>query len=162
MYINIVYPLKLSLIFAQLNHTKMIRFSNRVNYGLQFLLFLDVDTEDYSDIQRAALSCGIPYKFLEAIAVDLKKHGILDVKRGAGGGYKLARHSGEVFLSDVVMALEKTRPKPRPKEMEPIRKVVYETLDEATSGFWRLMQEISLRRLQQKYNENTEKVMYYI
>jgi Rrf2 family transcriptional regulator, cysteine metabolism repressor len=140
----------------------MIRFSSRVKYGLQFLLFLDVDNEEYSDIQRAALSCGIPYKFLEAIAVDLKKHGILDVKRGAGGGYKLARPSGEVFLSDVVMALEKTNPKPRAKEMDPIQKVVYETLDEATSGFWRLMQEISLLRIQQKYNENTEKVMYYI
>jgi Rrf2 family transcriptional regulator, cysteine metabolism repressor len=140
----------------------MIRFSNRVNYGLQFLLFLDVDTEDYSDIQRAALSCGIPHKFLEAIAVDLKKHGILDVKRGAGGGYKLARHPGEVFLSDVVRALEKTRPKQRPQDMELIPKVVYETLDEATSGFWRLMQEISLRKIQQKYHENAEKVMYYI
>jgi hypothetical protein len=93
----LVNPFKLSLIFAQLIHTKMIRFSSRVNYGLQFLLFLDVDTEDYSDIQRAALSCGIPYKFLEAIAVDLKKHGILDVKRGAGGGYKLARDSGRSF-----------------------------------------------------------------
>jgi hypothetical protein len=46
--------------------------------------------------------------------------------------------------------------------MELIQKVVYETLDEATSGFWRLMQEISLRSIQQKYNENTEKVMYYI
>src|SRR5690554_7230470 len=97
--------MKTRVIFAIQNHTKMLRFSNKIKYGLQFLLFLDVDTETYTDIQRAALSCEIPHKFLEGIAVSLKKHGILEVKRGAGGGYRLSREAEAVTLGQVVQAL---------------------------------------------------------
>src|SRR5690554_2926237 len=100
--------MKTRVIFAIQNHTKMLRFSNKIKYGLQFLLFLDVDTEEYTDIQRAALSCELPHKFLEGIAVSLKKHGILEVKRGAGGGYRLSREAEAVTLGQVVQADRKS------------------------------------------------------
>lgn len=140
----------------------MIRFSNRLKYGLQFLLYLDVDIENYTDIQRAAISCEIPQKFLESIAVDLKKNGILEVKRGAGGGYRLLRHPSEVLLSDVVKALDKSEPKPYKESMELTHKVVVETLDGAIDEFWRHLSKITLEQMQNRYYENVDKIMYYI
>jgi Rrf2 family protein len=140
----------------------MIRFPNRLKYGLQFLLFLDVDIEDYTDIQRAALSCEIPQKFLESIAVDLKKNGILEVKRGAGGGYKLTRHPGEVLLSEVVKALDKSEPKPLKKTIELTNKVVEETLGNAIDDFWNQMSKVTLEQMQERYYANVDKIMYYI
>jgi len=140
----------------------MIRFSNRLRYGLQFLLYLDVDIEDYTDIQRAALSCEIPQKFLESIAVDLKKSGILQVKRGAGGGYRLTRHPGEVLLSEVVKALDKSEPRASRNTGELTGKVVEETLGTAIDDFWKQLSEVTLEKMQERYYANVDKIMYYI
>ena len=141
----------------------MMRFSNRIKYGLRFLVFLGMNNESYTDIQKAAISCNLPYKFLEAIAVDLKKHKILKVKRGAGGGYLLNRHPEEISISDIVHALERSSARTGSGEQDILAKVVNETLDTVTAGFLKLMENISLSYIQQKYQENTEKkIMYYI
>ncbi|HBX88702.1 MAG TPA: hypothetical protein DEG09_08830 [Marinilabiliaceae bacterium] len=151
-----------SVIFAILNHTKMLRFPNKIKYGLQFLLYLDVDTEDYTDIQRAAISCEIPHKFLEGIAVALKKHGILEVKRGAGGGYKLTRDARNITLGEIVTALSRVSEKPHPKSMELTGQVVDEVFDETVKQFWEILNKQSLHQMQQKYYESADKLMYYI
>jgi Rrf2 family transcriptional regulator, cysteine metabolism repressor len=140
----------------------MIRFSNKIKYGLQFLLFIDVDNEALTDIQRAAISCNIPHKFLESIAVDLKKNGILEVKRGAGGGYKLAKHPKEISLADVVRSLEKNEIIPYKNNGELTRQVVEETLDKTINDFWESMETQSLHEIQKNYYENADKIMYYI
>lgn len=150
------------IIFVIQNHTKMLRFSNKIKYGLQFLLFLDVDSEDFTDIQRAALSCEIPQKFLEGIAVSLKKHGILEVKRGAGGGYRLSRTPKEVTLAQIVDALESVSPKVGASNNELTSQVVEETLNDTIDQFWALLQNISLHQIQKKYYESADKLMYYI
>jgi Rrf2 family protein len=48
----------------------------------------------------------IPKKFLEAILLDLKNHGILASKKGKGGGYELARHPSEVTLGHIIRILD--------------------------------------------------------
>lgn len=44
----------------------------------------------------------IPRKFLEAILLDLKKHGILESKKGKGGGYFLLRPPRSISLGEVI------------------------------------------------------------
>ena len=44
----------------------------------------------------------IPRKFLEAILVELRNNGLLYSKMGANGGYYLAKHPEEIFLSQVI------------------------------------------------------------
>ncbi len=44
----------------------------------------------------------IPKKFLEAILLDLRNAGILNSKKGKGGGYYLIKPPGEVNLATVV------------------------------------------------------------
>lgn len=140
----------------------MIRFSNRVKYGLQFLLFLSIDDEDFTGIQRAAISCDIPQKFLEAIAVDLKKSGMLEVKRGAGGGYRLNKETHEIRLSDVVESLEGKDAKTDVKSGDLVLQVVDRTLNDSVNGFWDVMRAVSLQQIQNQYTESADKLMYYI
>lgn len=140
----------------------MLRFSNKVKYGLQFLLFLDVDTEEYTDIQRAAISCEIPHKFLEGIAVTLKKHGILEVKRGAGGGYRLTRDPQSVSLAQIIEALEGISGKPNSKSLELTGQVIDEILADTIVEFRKQMESITLQDIHKKYYESADKLMYYI
>jgi Rrf2 family protein len=49
---------------------------------------------------------GIPKKFMENILHDLKRAGIVRTRRGASGGYWLARPPEEISLADVIRAVE--------------------------------------------------------
>ncbi len=48
----------------------------------------------------------IPKKFMENILHDLKRAGIVRTRRGASGGYWLARPSEEITLAEVIRAVE--------------------------------------------------------
>jgi Rrf2 family protein len=48
----------------------------------------------------------IPLQFLEHILLELKHNGIVRARRGAKGGYWLARPADEVTIADVVRAVE--------------------------------------------------------
>jgi Rrf2 family protein len=49
---------------------------------------------------------GIPKKFMENILHDLKRAGIVRTRRGASGGYWLARPAEEIALAEVIRAVE--------------------------------------------------------
>jgi Rrf2 family protein len=49
---------------------------------------------------------GIPKKFMENILHDLKRAGIVRTRRGASGGYWLARPAEEIVLADIIRAVE--------------------------------------------------------
>ena len=51
-------------------------------------------------------SQGIPKKFMENILHDLKRAGVVRTRRGASGGYWLARPAEEIVLADVIRAVE--------------------------------------------------------
>jgi Rrf2 family protein len=48
---------------------------------------------------------GIPKKFLELILLDLKNHGILQSKKGKGGGYFLGKTPETISVGNVVRVL---------------------------------------------------------
>ncbi|MGH3665777.1 MAG: RrF2 family transcriptional regulator [Egibacteraceae bacterium] len=55
---------------------------------------------------QVAATQGIPAKFLERILNDLRRAGIVRSRRGADGGYWLARDADQVTLADVIRAVE--------------------------------------------------------
>jgi Rrf2 family protein len=59
-----------------------------------------VKAEQISEAQR------IPLNFLENILAELRRAGIVESRRGAAGGYLLARPPAEVSLADVIRAVE--------------------------------------------------------
>lgn len=56
--------------------------------------------------ERIAQSQRIPLKFVENILITLKRAGIVNAKRGASGGYWLARPASEITMADVIRAVE--------------------------------------------------------
>jgi Rrf2 family protein len=81
--------------------------SKKSKYGLKALLVLGQEAGRgpvlVSDIaQREA----IPQKFLEAILLELKRHGIVESKKGKGGGYFLRRRPADITFGEVIRVLD--------------------------------------------------------
>ncbi|HSM00005.1 MAG TPA: Rrf2 family transcriptional regulator, partial [Candidatus Limnocylindria bacterium] len=57
-------------------------------------------------IKELADRNGIPKKFLELILLELKNAGIVQSKRGVGGGYLLARRPESVRSTEIIEAIE--------------------------------------------------------
>lgn len=57
-------------------------------------------------IQSISEQQNIPKKFLEQILNDLRAAGILESKRGLGGGYRLRRPPERVTLAEVIRLIE--------------------------------------------------------
>src|SRR5215217_5241070 len=56
--------------------------------------------------EHLAESQGIPLQFLEHILLDLKHARLVRAKRGARGGYWLARSPDDITVADVIRAVE--------------------------------------------------------
>jgi Rrf2 family protein len=56
--------------------------------------------------ERLAAAQDIPLQFLEHILLELKHHGIVRARRGAKGGYWLARPADDVTIADLIRAVE--------------------------------------------------------
>lgn len=48
----------------------------------------------------------IPRRFLEAILLELRRHGLVVSQRGKAGGYALARPASDISFADVIRAID--------------------------------------------------------
>lgn len=48
----------------------------------------------------------IPLKFLEGILLDLKKNGLLESKKGKGGGYFLNKPANDITIASIIRVLD--------------------------------------------------------
>ncbi len=77
--------------------------SKRAKYAINALVYLArQEAQKPILISRIAEDEHIPKKFLEAILLELKHAGILNSKKGKGGGYYLHKDPGEVSLADIM------------------------------------------------------------
>lgn len=84
-----------------------MKLSKRGEYGLKALIDLAAsEGEDVIRIRELAEREQIPVKFLEQILLSLKHAGLLQSRRGANGGYYLARSPEEITLGQVVRVLD--------------------------------------------------------
>lgn len=85
----------------------LMQIPRKVDYGLRAVIYLSSqDSEKCCSLAEIARQQGIPRKFLEKIVQDLIRSGLIKSKRGACGGYALARSPGEISFHDVIEALE--------------------------------------------------------
>lgn len=83
--------------------------SQKTRYALKALLLLaEADKAKKSPVLIAELAGrgNMPQKFLEAILLELKNHGLLQSKKGKGGGYRLAKSTEEIKVGTVIRILE--------------------------------------------------------
>jgi Rrf2 family protein len=77
--------------------------SKKAKYAIKALLAL-ADPQRAQPVRIADLAREeqIPPKFLELILLGLKNHGVLQSRKGKGGGYLLARAPSEIYLGQIV------------------------------------------------------------
>ncbi|MEW1830145.1 Rrf2 family transcriptional regulator [Streptomyces sp. NPDC088196] len=84
-----------------------MRISARADYAVRAVLELAVHGDDGPvKAETIATTQDIPHKFLEGILGDLRRAGIVDSRRGGGGGYRLARAAGAITVADVIRAVD--------------------------------------------------------
>ena len=116
--------------------------SKKAKYGLRALLFL---AKEYGHgpvlISEISQRESIPKKFLELILLDLKNQGVLQSKKGKGGGYFLAKAPQVVTLGHVIRALDGPLA-PLPCVSQTAYVKCEECKDEMTCGIRIVMKEV--------------------
>ena len=81
--------------------------SKKTIYGLQAAILLAKRYESGPVlITDLAKEGRIPKKFLEAILLELRKNGILNSKKGKGGGYVLGKDPQDISIGDIIRTLD--------------------------------------------------------
>lgn len=70
------------------------------------MLEIAAGTPNLVKSESIAESQQIPAKFLEQILAELRRAGLVTSRRGAVGGYALARPAAEISVADVIRAVE--------------------------------------------------------
>ncbi len=77
--------------------------SKKAKYAIKALIALaGREREEPMRIADLAREEQIPPKFLELILLGLKNHGVLQSRKGKGGGYLLARDPADIYLGQIV------------------------------------------------------------
>jgi Rrf2 family protein len=83
-----------------------MRVSAKADYAVRAAAELAAAEQGPVKGERLAEAQEIPLQFLEHILLELKHAGIVRARRGAKGGYWLARPAEEITIADVVRAVE--------------------------------------------------------
>lgn len=85
----------------------MLHFSAKGEYAVLAILALSLYSGK-SPLQVKAISQmeDIPLRFLEQVMSLLKKRGLVESMRGAHGGYRLTKAPDQIFLGEVLQAVE--------------------------------------------------------
>ncbi|MEV7283793.1 Rrf2 family transcriptional regulator [Streptomyces sp. NPDC093252] len=84
-----------------------MRISARADYAVRAVLELAVRAGgDPVKAETIAAVQDIPHKFLEGILGDLRRGGIVESRRGGGGGYRLARDAAKLTVADVIRTVD--------------------------------------------------------
>lgn len=84
-----------------------MRISARADYAVRAALDLTTHFgKSPRSAESIALDGSIPASFLEAILTALRKGGIVESRRGAHGGYLLARPPAEITVADIVRSVD--------------------------------------------------------
>jgi Rrf2 family protein len=103
-----------------------MRLTRAGEYAVRCVLYLSARPgEQVTGRREIAEAMDIPYQFLGKIAQDLARAGILQIRQGAQGGYRLARPprdisllmvveavDGEIFLNDCLVGPDSCRRQP--------------------------------------------------
>jgi Rrf2 family cysteine metabolism transcriptional repressor len=82
-------------------------FSTKAEYGVRVMAHLARRADDSPvSLGSIAEAEGLPLAYLEHLVQRLRRAGLVDSRRGAHGGYSLARAAADVTMAEVVEALE--------------------------------------------------------
>jgi Rrf2 family protein len=144
-----------------------MRISTRGRYGVRLLIDLaEHGGESHVSLASVAERQKVSPRYLEQVAVILRRAGFIRSVKGASGGYTLAKAPSEIVIGDALRELEGdilVIDPPRPGEAESalrrcIRRTVYDRLNERIAG---LLDRITLASLLGTADPE-ESYMFYI
>ncbi|HVZ06800.1 RrF2 family transcriptional regulator [Rhodopila sp.] len=82
--------------------------SSKAKYALRAAVFLakTYPNTTWTLASDIAATQDLPKKFLEAILVELRDHGIVDSRRGRYGGYRLTRPPSRIKVGDIIRVID--------------------------------------------------------
>lgn len=85
-----------------------MRISAKGEYAVLAMIDLSqaYESDDVRTLDEISNDETIPHPFLVQILLELKRAGLVESKRGAGGGYRLARHPREISLGEVIRLID--------------------------------------------------------
>src|SRR4051812_1357134 len=82
-------------------------FSTKAEYGVRLMVQLARRSGDEPvSLTEIGELDGLPVAYLEHLVARLRKAGLVESRRGARGGYLLARPAADITMAEVVAALE--------------------------------------------------------
>jgi len=87
---------------------RLVRITAKADYAVRAAVELAAAEKTGKPVkgEQLAGAQGIPQNFLENILTELRRAGIIRTRRGADGGYQLARPADTVSVADVLRAVE--------------------------------------------------------
>jgi Rrf2 family protein len=112
-----------------------MNISSKGHYALQALFDLALQSPDeLVKIASIAKRQEIPQKFLELILSSLKQGGFVDSRRGAGGGYHLARLPESITVGEVLRFVEGSPLKQKGHQRETPFSELWRDVDQSVAG----------------------------
>lgn len=82
-------------------------FSTKAEYGVRVMAHLaETDGDRPVSLASIAEAEGLPLAYLEHLVQRLRKADLVESRRGAHGGYSLARQAERITMAEIVEALE--------------------------------------------------------
>ena len=126
--------------------------SVKCEYALRALLDLTLSrTGQPVKIADIARRRKIPQKFLELILAELKRLGFVESKRGAEGGYLLARDPGSISAGQVVRGIEGGRSTRSDTDADTPLGGMWTRVDDAIAG---VLDKTSIAELARNWQQN--------
>ena len=146
-----------------------MKVSTRGRYGLRALVDMAIHSGDAPiSLVQVANRQKISLNYLEQVFGTLRKAGIVNSIKGAGGGYKLARAAEEITVREVLEALEgkfsiidRVGGEEKDEIQEAIEELVWSRIDTTVNTF---LEQKTLKMLAEEYKKKLEysTQMYYI
>ena len=85
-----------------------MKISTRTEYGIRVLVTLARSNGEDGCLSLAEIAKRekLPHAYLEQLAGDLRRAGLVTATRGQAGGYRLARPAEQIAMTDAIRALE--------------------------------------------------------
>lgn len=85
---------------------RAVRITAKADYAVRAVAELAAHGDGYLTSERIAEAQAIPQPFLTAILQDVRRAGIVESRRGAEGGHRIAVAPDRLTVADVIRAIE--------------------------------------------------------
>ena len=84
-----------------------MKLTTKSEYSILALIYMARNQDNsFMKIEEICSRCEIPRKYLELLFMVLRQNGYIKTKRGASGGYKLARPSSEISVAEIIRLMD--------------------------------------------------------